>query len=260
MNKPIAAIILAAGKGTRMNSELPKVVHETCGAPMVCWVAKACLEAGASRVIVVVGHMQELVREAMERIDPGDAAIEFAIQDKQHGTGHAVRCAQPLLDGFNGNIVVLCGDGPLIRAETVAQLVDEHEKTNAAATLATATVDDPSGYGRIVRDDAGAFVGIVEQKNATDAQKAINEINPSYYCFGAGKLWDGLDQVTRNELTGEYYLTDVPSLLLQSGERVGALAAVPAEDALSVNTPEHLEQTDRILRARLAASTTGANA
>lgn len=258
MSKPIAAIILAAGKGTRMKSELPKVVHETCGAPMVCWVAKACLDAGASRVVVVVGHMQELVREAMERIDSGDATIEFAIQDEQLGTGHAVRCAQPLLDGFDGNIVVLCGDGPLIRAETVAQLVDEHEQTNAASTLATATVEDPTGYGRIVRDASGAFVGIVEQKNATDEQLAINEINPSYYCFDAKMLWEGLDKVTRNELTGEYYLTDVPSLLLGSGERVGALAAVPAEDALSVNTPEHLAQTDTILRQRLANSTAGA--
>jgi len=259
MTKPTAAIILAAGKGTRMNSELPKVVHETCGAPMVCWVARACLEAGCSRIIIVVGHMQELVREAMERIDPGDAMIEFAIQDEQLGTGHAVRCAQPLLDGFIGDIVVLCGDGPLIRAETVAQLIDEHNTTNAAATLATATVDDPTGYGRIVRDDAGAFVGIVEEKNATDAQRRIREINPSYYCFDARALWDGLGRVNRNELTGEYYLTDVPTLLLESGEPVGALDTVPAQDALSVNTPEHLAQTDRILRDRLAAKTTGAN-
>jgi bifunctional UDP-N-acetylglucosamine pyrophosphorylase/glucosamine-1-phosphate N-acetyltransferase len=260
MSKPTAAIILAAGKGARMNSDLPKVVHETCGAPMVCWVARACLEAGCSRVIVVVGHMQETVREAMERIDPGDAMIEFAIQDEQLGTGHAVRCAQPLLDGFDGNVVVLCGDGPLIRSQTVAQLIDEHERTSASATLATATVDDPTGYGRIVRDSAGAFAGIVEQKNATDEQRQINEINPSYYCFNAGSLWEGLGRVKRNELTGEYYLTDVPALLLETGAPVGALAAVPAEDALSVNTPEQLAQTDRILRARLAANATGANA
>lgn len=243
-----------------MNSDLPKVVHETCGAPMVCWVVRACLEAGCSRVIVVVGHMQELVREAMERIDPGDATIEFAIQDEQLGTGHAVRCAQPLLDGFAGDIVVLCGDGPLIRAETIAQLIDEHNRTNAAATLATATVDDPTGYGRIIRNDTGAFVEIVEEKNTTQDQKQINEINPSYYCFDAGSLWEGLGRIKRNELTGEHYLTDVPALLLESGKTVGALAAVPAEDALSVNTPEQLAQTDRILRARLAAKTTGANA
>lgn len=243
-----------------MNSDLPKVVHETCGAPMVCWVAKACLEAGCARVIVVVGHMQELVREAMERIDPGDAAIEFAIQDEQLGTGHAVKCAQPLLDTFEGDIVVLCGDGPLIRSQTVIELIDEHTRTNAAATLATATVDDPSGYGRIVRDAKGAFAGIVEQKNATDEQLRINEINPSYYCFDATRLWQGLSRVERNELTGEYYLTDVPALLQQKGETVGALAAVPAEDALSVNTPEQLAETDRILRSRQHASPTGANA
>ncbi|MCB9839105.1 MAG: NTP transferase domain-containing protein [Phycisphaeraceae bacterium] len=260
MTHQTAAIILAAGKGTRMNSDLPKVVHETCGAPMVCWVARACLEAGCSRVIAVVGHRQELVREALERIDPGDASIEFAVQDEQLGTGHAVRCAQPLLEGFAGDIVVLCGDGPLIRAETIEQLIAEHRGSAAAATLATATVDDPSGYGRIVRDAAGAFVGIVEEKNATDQQKRIREINPSYYCFRADKLWSSLDRVTRNERSGEYYLTDVPSLLLAGGEPVGALAAVPAGDALSVNTPEQLAQTDRILRERLAANTTGASA
>lgn len=259
MSIPTAAIILAAGKGTRMNSDLPKVVHETCGAPMVCWVARACLEAGATRLIVVVGHRQELVREAMERIDPGDATIEFATQDEQLGTGHAVRCAQPLLDAFAGDIVVLCGDGPLIRPETVVQLIDEHQRANAAATLATAIVEDPAGYGRIIRDDAGAFVGIVEDKNATDEQKRINEINPSYYCFGADHLWAGLRMVARDEASGEYYLTDVPSLLLESGERVGALSAVAAQDALSVNTPEQLAQTDRILRDRLAEQTTGVN-
>lgn len=260
MSNPIAAIILAAGKGTRMNSDLPKVVHETCGAPMVCWVARACLEAGCSRVIVVIGHRHELVREAMERIDPGDATIEFAVQDQQLGTGHAVLCAQPLLAGFSGDIVVLCGDGPLIRSETLGLLIDEHDRTNAAATLATATVDDPTGYGRIVRDDAGAFVGIVEEQNATEVQKRINEINPSYYCFDAQALWDSLGRVGRNEVSGEHYLTDAPSMLLESGQRVGALCAVPAEDALSVNTPGQLARTDRILRARLAAKTTGANA
>jgi UDP-N-acetylglucosamine diphosphorylase/glucosamine-1-phosphate N-acetyltransferase len=260
MINPTAAIILAAGKGTRMNSDLPKVVHETCGAPMVCWVVRACLEAGCSRVIVVVGHRQELVREAMERIDPGDAAIEFATQDEQLGTGHAVECARPLLDGFDGNVVVLCGDGPLIRTETVTELIDEHHRTNAAATLATATVDDPAGYGRIIRDDAGGFVGIIEDANATDEQKRINEINPSYYCFSAQQLWAGLGRVERNETSSERYLTDVPALLLESGERVGAIASVPAQDALSVNTPEQLAQTDSILRARAAANATGAKA
>lgn len=260
MIKPLAAIILAAGKGTRMNSDLPKVVHETCGAPMVCWVARACLEAGCSKVIIVVGHKQELVRQAMERIDPGDATIEFAVQDQQLGTGHAVECAKPLLDGFTGDIVVLCGDGPLIRAATLTQLIDEHHRTNAAATLATATVDDPSGYGRIVRDNAGEFGAIVEEKNATPAQRRISEINPSYYCFDGEMLWRGLGRVEPNALTGERYLTDVPSLLLGTGERVVALDAVPSQDALSVNTPEQLAETDRILRARLASKATGVNA
>jgi bifunctional UDP-N-acetylglucosamine pyrophosphorylase/glucosamine-1-phosphate N-acetyltransferase len=224
---------------------------------------RACLDAGCSRVIVVVGHRQELVRQAIERLDhdePGDATIEFAVQDHQLGTGHAVECAKPLLEGFTGDIVVLCGDGPLIRAATLTRLIDEHHRANAAATLATATVEDPSGYGRIVRDRNGEFGAIVEEKNATPAQRRIGEINPSYYCFDGEMLWRGLGRVGPDALTGERYLTDVPSLLLGSGERVVALDAVPAQDALSVNTPEQLAETDRILRARHASKTTGVNA
>lgn len=171
-----------------------------------------------------------------------------------------MQCAKPLLGDFRGEILVLCGDGPLIRPETLEALLETHRHEGAAATLATATVHDPAGYGRVLRDADGAFTGIVEEKNATPEQRRINEINPSYYCFSAPKLWQGLDKVRRNEVSGEYYLTDVPSILLESGERVGALAAVPPEDALSVNTPEQLAQTDRVLRSRHGAHTKGVNA
>ncbi len=253
----LAAVILAAGKGKRMQSDLPKVLHEAGGAPMVRWVVEAVRRSGAGRVILVVGHGQELVRAAFGPEDPDEAPIEFAVQDRQLGTGHAVRCAEAHLAGFEGDVLVLCGDGPLIRAETIEKLVDTHHREGADATLATACVADPSGYGRIVRDEHGAFVGIVEEKNATEEQKAIREINPSYYCFRAGPLFDALRRVERNEATGEYYLTDAPSTLLREGGKVAVVDAVPADEVHSVNTPEQLAQVDALLRRRLAGSAGG---
>jgi len=253
----LAAVILAAGKGKRMQSDLPKVLHEAADAPMVRWVVDAARRAGVGRVVLVVGHGQELVRAAFAEDDPDAAPIEFAVQDRQLGTGHAVRCAEPHLEGFEGDVIVLCGDGPLIRSETIETLVDTHHREGGEATLATARVPDPAGYGRIVRDASGAFVGIVEEKNATTDQKAINEINPSYYCFRGGALFEALRRVERNEATGEYYLTDVPSMLLADGAKVSVIDAVPADEVHSVNTPEQLAQVDALLRQRLAGATGG---
>lgn len=254
--RPLAAVILAAGRGARMKSDLPKVVHEAGGAPMVCWVVRACALAGCGREVVVVGYQRERVRAAVERAgDVGEeTAVEFAVQDEQLGTGHAVMCAKPLLEGFEGDILVLCGDGPLVRPETIEGLVEEHRASGAALTLGTAVIDEPTGYGRIVRDAEGAFVGIVEEKNATPEQRAIREVNPSYYCFDAPALWRALSRVRRNETSGEYYLTDAPALLMEEGEAVRAVALAHPEEALSVNTPEQLAAADRILRARQGAA------
>jgi bifunctional UDP-N-acetylglucosamine pyrophosphorylase/glucosamine-1-phosphate N-acetyltransferase len=253
---PLAAVILAAGQGTRMLSDLPKVVHEAGGLPMVCWVVRACAGAGCGRVVVVVGYERERVRAAVERdaASLDDVPVEFAVQHEQLGTGHAVQCARPALEGFKGDILVLCGDGPLVRAETLEGLVEAHRSAGAAATLATAKIADPSGYGRIVRDARGAFAGIVEEKHATPAQKKISEVNPSHYCFTADALWRALARVGRNEKSGEFYLTDAPALLMGGGERVQAVALASAEEALSVNTPEQLAAADRILRARQVAA------
>lgn len=246
------AIILAAGKGTRMKSDLPKVCHEVGGRPMVCAVVDACRAAGCGRIVVIVGYKQELVRAALARERIG-FEVEFAEQTEQLGTGHAVMSAEPALKSFSGDVVVLCGDGPLIRPGTIAELVSTHRSTKAAATLATAVLDDPTGYGRIVRDGSGRFQAIVEQKNATPEQRAIREINPSYYCFRGTSLFAALRDVTRNALTGEYYLTDVPGLLLARGERVEVIKSVPAEDVLSINTLEELAHVDALFRRRSAA-------
>ena len=252
-----------------MKSDLPKVVHPVGGRPMVCAVVDACREAGCGRVVVVVGYKQELVREALAGFD-----VEFAVQDEQLGTGHAVRCAQPLFAREAANdgaeVFVLCGDGPLIRAETLSAVLVRHRAPagsagaasggagSAAATLATAVIDDPSGYGRIVRDAGGRFVAIVEQKNCTPEQLRVREVNPSYYCFDARALFGALERVTRNPLSGEYYLTDVPELLLKDGRRVEVLPAVPPEDVLSINTPEDLARVDSIYRSRRHAGGAGA--
>lgn len=247
-----AAIILAAGKGTRMKGDLPKVVHPVGGRPMVCAVVDACLRAGCGRIIAVVGYKQELVRQALASYPQ----VEYAVQDQQLGTGHAVLCARPVIQAgpqAAGDIFVLCGDGPLIRAATLCTLLERHRRTGAAATLATAVIDDPTGYGRIVRDSAGRFAAIVEHKNATDAQRAIREVNPSYYCFRAGELFAALEQVKRNPASGEYYLTDTLEVLLGQGKGVEVEAAVPPEDVLSINTPEDLAVVDGIYRSRGAA-------
>lgn len=244
------AIILAAGKGTRMKSDLPKVVHPVGGRPMVCAVVDACLEAGCARVIAIVGYKQENVREALADYP----MVEFAVQEEQLGTGHAVACAAPLLKReaaeAGHDAFVLCGDGPLIRPATLTQLLATHRASGAKATLATAELADPNGYGRIVRDSNGRFQAIVEQKNATPEQRAIREVNPSYYCFDVAGLVASLSKVERNALTGEYYLTDVPGLLLKGGSRVEVLRAVPPEDVLSINTPEDLAHVDGIYRKR----------
>jgi UDP-N-acetylglucosamine diphosphorylase/glucosamine-1-phosphate N-acetyltransferase len=247
------AIILAAGKGTRMRSDLPKVVFPIGGRAMVCAVVDACLAAGCTRVVAIVGHKQELVRDALKDY-AGRGQVEFAVQDQQLGTGHAVACASPMFAkeaaSAGNKVFVLCGDGPLIRASTLRAVADRHLSTRASATLATSVIDDPSGYGRIHRDARGKFVAIVEQKNCTPEQLKIREVNPSYYCFDAQALFAALPKVTRNTLTNEYYLTDVPALLMSDGHRVEVLDAVPPEDVLSINTPEDLAKVDEIYRKR----------
>lgn len=243
-NAQPSAIILAAGKGTRMKSDLPKVCHPVGGRPMVCAVVDACKAAGCERIVVVVGYKQELVREALEGF-----GCEFAVQDEQLGTGHAVLCAEPL-GNWTGDVFVLCGDGPLIRSQTLESMIARQRESGAAATLATSVIDDPTGYGRIVRDDNGNFARIVEQKNATEDELAIREVNPSYYCVDGAGLFDALHRVERNETTGEYYVTDVPSLLKADGKRIEVLDSVAPEDILSINSPEQLAEVDRIFRAR----------
>ena len=248
-NSAPSAIILAAGKGTRMKSDLPKVVHPGGGRPMVCAVVDACLAAGCRRIVAVVGYKQDDVRAALQDYD-----VEFAVQEPQFGTGHAVQCAEEIFKGagYPGDTFVLCGDGPLIRLATLEKVLKKHREKGASATLATAVLEDATGYGRIWRGADGRFKAIVEQKNCTPEQLAIREVNPSYYCFRTADLFRALRGVTRNPVSGEYYLTDTLSLLLEEGKSVEVIEAVPPEDVLSINTLEDLAKVDAIYRSRPA--------
>ncbi|MCZ6834393.1 MAG: NTP transferase domain-containing protein [Planctomycetota bacterium] len=249
-DKPLAAIILAAGQGTRMQSDLPKVVHAVAGRSMVSWVVDAVRQAGASRIILIVGHGADLVRAIFE----GQDDIVFATQHEQLGTGHATACAEPELRDFEGDVVVLAGDGPLIRAKTIQTMRRVHSETGAAATLATSVIEDPTGYGRIIRGTDGRFEAIVEHKNASDEQKAIREIYPSYACFDTKLLFEMLSTLKPDKVTNEYYVTDIPSMLTSNGHRVELVEAVPPEDVLSINTLQQLADVDAILTQRLESA------
>lgn len=246
-----AAILMAAGKGTRMGSDLPKVLFEVGGKPMLRWVVDACFAAGVETCVVVVGYRGDDVRAALA----DESRCVFVDQTEQLGTAHAADMARPVFETMPaGDVFVLAGDGPLIRSQTLARLLELHRRTKASATLATAVLDDPTGYGRVVRNASGSFDRIVEQKDATPDELAIQEVNPSYYCFRSDDLFDGITQVSNANQQGEYYITDVPGLLRKQGKTITLIDAVPAADVLSINTPEQLDAVDQILQQRLASA------
>ncbi|MFW6155390.1 MAG: bifunctional N-acetylglucosamine-1-phosphate uridyltransferase/glucosamine-1-phosphate acetyltransferase [Planctomycetota bacterium] len=240
------AIILAAGKGTRMKSDLPKVLHHVCGRPMLAHVMDACRQAGCDRLIVVVGFGADLVKAAF-----ADAAdVTWVEQTEQLGTGHAVMVCAEHLEGLDGPVLVVAGDGPLVRGETLGELLDAHAGAGAACTLATCILDDPKAYGRILRDDAGELVGIVEYLDATEAQRAIGEVNVSLYGYDAAGLREVLGKLSNDNAKGEYYLTDTLGLLRADGHRLAAVPAVPPEDVLSVNDRVQLAQVNALMQRR----------
>ncbi|MFO0973126.1 MAG: NTP transferase domain-containing protein [Phycisphaerae bacterium] len=242
-----AAVVLAAGRSTRMKSALPKVMHEVCGRAMLAYVLDACRAAGLGRIVVVVGYGKESVIEAFR----GARDVTFVEQREQKGTGHAVQMAEPALRGNGGAVVVIAGDMPLVRGETLAELLATHAREQASAAIATTVLADPAGYGRIVRDDAGEFCGIVEDRDCDAGQRAIREVNPSYYCFAAGELFDALNEVRPNNAKSEYYITDVLTILRQRGRRVIAKTSVAAEDATGVNSRAELAEIARLMQARI---------
>ncbi len=250
------AIILAAGKGTRMTGDLPKAICPVANQPMIRWIIQACLDARIERCIVVVGYRSQDVRKVLE----DQPRCVFVEQHEQLGTGHAALMAKPLFDPYRpSSVVVLPGDGPLITPQTLLKLIETHCQANASATLATAILDRPDGYGRVIRDTDGSFQSIIEQKDATEQQRQVKEINTGYYCFRSDTLFDSLSRVSDANAQGEYYLTDVPGMLKQAGHAVAILDAVPPQEVLGVNDRQQLAHADQILRDRLAAASATAS-
>ena len=242
------AIVLAAGKGKRMGSGLPKVLLPLCGRPIIGHVLDVLAKVGIPKPVIVISREGDFVRRAL-----GDGYL-YAVQDEQLGSGHAVLCAGEAARGTR-NIIVMCGDSPLFRVETVRSLMEEHTRQKAAVTLVSAMLDNPSGYGRILRDSAGEVSGIVEEKLASDEQKAIEEINGGCYGFDAEWLWNNIGHMTRNE-AGEYCLTEMVDIAIRQGRRMIAVSSGPDEVA-GINTPEQLLDAERMLCIRLGDKGTG---
>jgi len=240
----LLAIILAAGKGSRMKSALPKVLHPIGGKPMVEHVLAAAHMAGAGRKVVVVGFGAESVKATV------GTQAEYVTQAEQLGTGHAVMQASSCLQDFDGTVMVLCGDTPLLRGQTLAKLFAEHQAMQASATVLTACMTDPTGYGRVIRDDSGQVFKIVEQKDATSSELAINEVNTGIYCFDRVALFDALRSIDCNNMQGEYYLTDVIGVLAQAKAKVCAVQVDDTAETLGINSRIQLAEAEKILRRR----------
>ena len=251
--KTLDVLILAAGLGTRMRSNLAKVLHKLDGRPLINHVCRTATALAPRKVYVIIGHQGEDVKTAvLEELDSEHA--EFVWQKEQLGTGHAVNAAREFLENEDSTLLVLSGDVPMIRAETLAALVQQHRShrgRGAACTILTVKLDDPTGYGRIVRDDHGLFDRIVEQKDATDDERKVKEINSGIYCFDTRKLFTALSSVKNENSQGEYYLTDVPALLRNEGEDVAIYHHTDSHEIEGINNRVQLADMERILNRRV---------
>lgn len=243
--KHLMAVILAAGEGKRMKSKNSKVSHRICGKSLIQWVYQAADRADVDESIVIVGHREDQVKECL-----GDS-VKYAMQKKQLGTGHAVMQAEEFLKGREGTVLVLYGDTPLITGGTLKSVISEHDKSGNAVTLITANLEDPTGYGRIIRDEKGNITRIVEQKDASEAEKAIKEINPGMYCFNIKDLLEALKELNNNNSQGEYYLTDTIGILLGKGRKAGSVKISDSDEILGINDRLQLAEAAAILRKRI---------
>ncbi|HDT7699151.1 TPA: bifunctional UDP-N-acetylglucosamine diphosphorylase/glucosamine-1-phosphate N-acetyltransferase GlmU [Enterococcus faecium] len=240
------AIVLAAGQGKRMKSKLYKVLHPVCGKPMVGHVLDTVKRAGVTQNVVVVGHGAEAVQSFL------GASAEYVLQEQQLGTGHAVKQAKDLLGSEEGTTIVICGDTPLVTSETLDGLMQLHEGRGAAATILTAHMDNPAGYGRVIRGEDGSVTKIVEQKDCNEEEDAVQEINTGTYCFDNAKLFAALDKVTNNNAQKEYYLTDVVGIFREAGETVEAFMTEDVAESIGVNDRVALSMAEGYMRERLA--------
>lgn len=237
-------LVLAAGRGSRFVDEsgpqLPKVLRPALGKPIICYVLKALTDAGISDITLIVGFRADDVKNAL-----GDS-VGYVYQSEQKGSGHAAACAKDAYAGFDGHLVVMCGDSPLFSSQTVLEMMHTHIQEKAAVTLAAAVLDDPFGYGRIVRDSSGRITGIAEEKCATEEQKKIREVNGGAYCFDSGWLFENINLMELNE-AGEYNLTDMVRVAIDQGRVVSAIECDIIE-LMGVNTPEQLKAVEEKLK------------
>jgi len=240
------AIVLAAGQGTRMQSELYKVLHPVCGKSMVAHVIDNIRILGADRIVTIVGHGAEMVEETL-----GEKS-DYVLQDKQLGTAHAVQQAERLIGNLSGTTLVVCGDTPLIRPETMQALIEHHNKLGAKATILTAIADDPTGYGRIIRGDDGQVLRNVEQKDATLEEQKVIEINTGTYCFDNRALFASLQKVKNDNSQGEYYLPDVIGILRSEEALVSAYVTEDFSETLGINDRVVLSKAEAVMRGRIA--------
>ena len=245
MTESISCVVLAAGKGTRMKSNRAKVLHEVYFAPMIHHVLEAVDNLRLDHIIVVVGHQKERVQETLKKYP-----ITFVLQEEQLGTGHAVLCTRDQLATAGGTVLILCGDTPLIRTKTLDRMLAEHRAQGARLTVMTTRLADPTNYGRIVCDEQGSVLKIVEEKDATPDQRRIDEINAGIYCAESSFLFEALQRVGSDNSQGEVYLTDIVELANRAGERVNRFAGVDAEEVLGVNSRKELAAAHKALQQR----------
>jgi bifunctional UDP-N-acetylglucosamine pyrophosphorylase/glucosamine-1-phosphate N-acetyltransferase len=245
MEQSVSCVVLAAGKGTRMKSDKAKVLHEVFFAPMLHHVLKAVNSPRIDRTIAIVGHQKEHVAETLKNFQ-----VSLVVQEEQLGTGHAVLCARDQLADSAGTVLILCGDTPLIRAETIENMLARHRETNATLTVMTTRLTNPTNYGRIVCDDQGNVLQIVEEKDATPEQRKIDEINAGIYCAESAFLFEALQQVGSDNRQGEVYLTDIVGIANRAGHRVHRFAGVDAEEVLGVNSRVELAAAHKSLQLR----------
>ena len=239
----LRTLILAAGKGTRMKSELPKVLHKVCGVPMIEKIVDTCNRIGSLENILILGHKKEEILKVLPN-------VEYVVQEEQLGTGHAVIQAKEKLENFDGTVMILCGDTPLLKEETLKNLYEYHKKTNATTTILTSIYENPFGYGRIVKENE-KVVGIIEEKEASDEIKAIKDINAGVYCFNSKELLAALEKIDNKNEKGEYYLTDVISINVKAGKKVEAILLNDNDEILGINYMIELEQANNIMKNRI---------
>jgi UDP-N-acetylglucosamine pyrophosphorylase len=248
-NGSLATVIMAAGQGKRMNNpSMAKVLYEVGGKPMIGHVVDLARQCNASPVVVVVGHQRESVMDYLRGYD-GD--IDTVVQDPQLGTGHAVMQTESPLQNYSGDVIVLSGDVPMLRKETIDSILQLHRETGASATVLTAELKDPTGYGRIVRNPDGSVGKIVEHKDATETELKINEINSGIYVFKCRDLFDALRQIKPENAQKEYYLTDVFGIFRREGKKVSALLSDDPDEINGINTMEQLEAMNRLYAMRM---------